>query len=330
MDISSLSAVLSITREALRIQSDRKDMMHEDYCSCLYRALRNSRDIVCPYCKESTIEDYTGNVIAKTSALPIETDRLEKDLISKRSKFEEELRRKEISIATLQTKNDVLKHNFFLLEDKYKKLRAKLHEFQEAEVAQPIKLENGAENGRDLASEDISDHSSLKRKRRDLWQSSKELIILPIASAPLQDTKALHESSYNARKNRAAATSDHYQAEASISVRPIPSAYNSENTSNKYIEVVRNKAQRAALAGHTCDECREFYRVLLEQGFIGPDELQGYLQECSRHKSRFSPDNTPAGFWDEDNFSMPTPVAQREACAEVRERVRLKAQRSDI
>ena len=69
--------------------------------------------------------------------------------------------------------------------------------------------------------------------------------------------------------------------------------------------------ERAALAGHTCDECRQFYGVLMEQGFITASQLPGYLQECSRHKAKFSPDKTPEGFWDDENFSMPTPEEQQ-------------------
>jgi hypothetical protein len=83
-----------------------------------------------------------------------------------------------------------------------------------------------------------------------------------------------------------------------------PPTINNDNKNKptlKYVEVVRNQAQRAALPGHTCNECAAFYRTMLEQGIIDPQHPQQneamFLQTCSRHKAKWVPPETPEGFW---------------------------------
>eukprot|EP01034_Spumella_vulgaris_P025458 gene25458-31922_t len=66
----------------------------------------------------------------------------------------------------------------------------------------------------------------------------------------------------------------------------------------KCVDVVRNKASRDALPGHTCEECEAFYSAMVQQGVFSPESKKARLQECSRHKSKWSPPRTPDGFWD--------------------------------
>ena len=73
---------------------------------------------------------------------------------------------------------------------------------------------------------------------------------------------------------------------------------NQNATSNqfKYHEVVRCKAVRQGLPCRDCPECRAFYDVLRRTG----DHLvnsQSTLQ-FSRHRTRFTPPETPADFWE--------------------------------
>lgn len=56
---------------------------------------------------------------------------------------------------------------------------------------------------------------------------------------------------------------------------------------DKFIDVVRSKAARAALPGHECLECSAFYKAMLEQGIFSTERKLEMLQECSRHKSRW-------------------------------------------
>jgi hypothetical protein len=66
----------------------------------------------------------------------------------------------------------------------------------------------------------------------------------------------------------------------------------------KCVDVVRNKSSRDALPGHTCDECEAFYSAMVQQGVFSADSKKARLQECSRHKSKWTPPTTPEGFWD--------------------------------
>ncbi|XP_012281200.1 uncharacterized protein LOC105700148 [Orussus abietinus] len=57
---------------------------------------------------------------------------------------------------------------------------------------------------------------------------------------------------------------------------------------------VRNKAERAKLAGNSCWECEKYYN---DMG-LDPDELQARKNQCSRHREKFQERcNTPTDFW---------------------------------
>lgn len=68
----------------------------------------------------------------------------------------------------------------------------------------------------------------------------------------------------------------------------------------KYKEVVRGKTARAALPGHECEECRKFNDAIYAQTGADMPGREQMIKECSRHRSRFVPDFTPAGYWDMD------------------------------
>ncbi|KAJ0393978.1 hypothetical protein ATCC90586_009081 [Pythium insidiosum] len=74
-------------------------------------------------------------------------------------------------------------------------------------------------------------------------------------------------------------------------------AVKTEHTEDKenafpYLEVVRNREQRAALPGHDCDECRKYYEAL--DGLVPESEIKA---RCSRHRARHEPYQTPDDFW---------------------------------
>jgi hypothetical protein len=70
------------------------------------------------------------------------------------------------------------------------------------------------------------------------------------------------------------------------------------------VEVIRKKDERAALRGHQCDQCEAFYNVQIEQGILDKSKVTEFLQLCSRHKAKWTPPQTPEGFWD---LSVRTP-----------------------
>ncbi|XP_061778283.1 DNA endonuclease RBBP8 isoform X3 [Nerophis ophidion] len=59
-----------------------------------------------------------------------------------------------------------------------------------------------------------------------------------------------------------------------------------------HVAVVRKKDERRKLKGTTCKECEVYYAHLPEE------EKQKKLSECSRHRHRFIPPNTPENFWE--------------------------------
>ncbi|XP_048385506.2 DNA endonuclease RBBP8-like isoform X1 [Stegostoma tigrinum] len=59
-----------------------------------------------------------------------------------------------------------------------------------------------------------------------------------------------------------------------------------------HVEIVRNKEERKKLYGHTCKECEVYYADLPEE------ERLKKLANCSRHRFRYIPPNTPENFWE--------------------------------
>ena len=70
----------------------------------------------------------------------------------------------------------------------------------------------------------------------------------------------------------------------------------------KVIEVVRGKDARKTLRGFDCERCKQFYDSFVKQ--YGEERAAELKQECSRHRSRFTPPKTPEGYWD---LSMQSP-----------------------
>ncbi|CAB1349596.1 unnamed protein product [Coregonus sp. 'balchen'] len=66
----------------------------------------------------------------------------------------------------------------------------------------------------------------------------------------------------------------------------------SKNLSFAHVEVVRKKAERRKLKGHTCKECEIYYADLPEA------ERVKKLSACSRHRFRYLPPSTPENFWE--------------------------------
>ncbi|XP_031766276.2 uncharacterized protein LOC113520519 isoform X2 [Galleria mellonella] len=59
---------------------------------------------------------------------------------------------------------------------------------------------------------------------------------------------------------------------------------------------VRKKAEKLALPGWSCDQCKEFYDELYKDN---PEMLAKKMDECSKHRGRNNParPKTPTGFW---------------------------------
>ncbi|XP_060777385.1 DNA endonuclease RBBP8 isoform X1 [Neoarius graeffei] len=70
------------------------------------------------------------------------------------------------------------------------------------------------------------------------------------------------------------------------------STESAKNRSVACVVVVRKKAERRKLHGHTCKECEIYYADLPEE------ERQKKLSSCSRHRFHHIPPPTPENFWD--------------------------------
>ncbi|KAK6292774.1 hypothetical protein J4Q44_G00362750 [Coregonus suidteri] len=66
----------------------------------------------------------------------------------------------------------------------------------------------------------------------------------------------------------------------------------SKTLSFAHVEVVRKKAERRKLKGHTCKECEIYYADLPKE------ERVKKLSACSRHRFRYIPPSTPENFWE--------------------------------
>ncbi|KAL1006958.1 hypothetical protein UPYG_G00079680 [Umbra pygmaea] len=78
---------------------------------------------------------------------------------------------------------------------------------------------------------------------------------------------------------------------------PYPGMHNGDSKYSNYlsfahVDVVRKKAERRKLKGHTCKECEIYYADLPEA------ERVKKLSSCSRHRFRYIPPSTPENFWE--------------------------------
>lgn len=93
----------------------------------------------------------------------------------------------------------------------------------------------------------------------------------------------------------------HLQQRSSRHFSPPKSAPQPETY--KYVQVVRNRAERRMLNGHTCPECDAFAKFVLQsrdsQGNVIYDP-KDIVQACSRHRNLLSQgeSNTPEDFWE--------------------------------
>lgn len=71
--------------------------------------------------------------------------------------------------------------------------------------------------------------------------------------------------------------------------------------------VVRGKAQRSALHGFDCEQCRNFYAATKHINGIKQSGPKGDDLKASRHRMDHAPTCTPPGFWD---LSFPHPDAR--------------------
>lgn len=64
---------------------------------------------------------------------------------------------------------------------------------------------------------------------------------------------------------------------------------------HRAVEVVRGKEARAQLNGYACPECEPFFDALGELDGVDREAL---IQQCSRHRHKHKPYETPDGYWE--------------------------------
>ncbi|XP_053350809.1 DNA endonuclease RBBP8 [Clarias gariepinus] len=120
-------------------------------------------------------------------------------------------------------------------------------------------------------------------------------------SCPQDETSALeeeydHEDEEECEKQKEDMKQDEQMEEAEFmdeQEKPMGDSPESDkNRSVAHVVVVRKKAERRKLQGHTCKECEIYYADLPEE------ERKKKLSSCSRHRFRYIPPSTPEHFWD--------------------------------
>uniref|UniRef100_A0A7S2KPV9 DNA endonuclease activator Ctp1 C-terminal domain-containing protein n=1 Tax=Leptocylindrus danicus TaxID=163516 RepID=A0A7S2KPV9_9STRA len=126
-------------------------------------------------------------------------------------------------------------------------------------------------------------------------------MIIPAAAVTAAPSSSV--SSSNSRINRA--TKSLAALKARCNIDATEEDVEEEDTNNKecykYEEVVRKKEDRRQLKGYDCPDCRAFLDAICkdkngkEHGMFNRSE---FVQECSRHRARHVPEDTPPGFWE--------------------------------
>jgi hypothetical protein len=100
-------------------------------------------------------------------------------------------------------------------------------------------------------------------------------------------------NSNSSSKPKRAATSSPYTRQSI----PGASSTSNNNTITKYEEVVRNKGERDKLQRHDCPDCGKFMDAVMEGA--GANVFERHQLMCtSRHRTRYTPPETPEHFWE--------------------------------
>lgn len=150
--------------------------------------------------------------------------------------------------------------------------------------------------------------ASAAKRRRKLATASENTVISQIvqhSESPLNIEKstAVKASSDGSVSSPTKVTTPSYHPQKLLSSRQFPPKSAPQPETYKYVEVVRNRAERRSLIGHTCPECDAFAKFVLQardsHGNLIYDS-KDIVQTCSRHRNQFSQgeSNTPEDFWE--------------------------------
>ena len=210
----------------------------------------------------------------------------------------------------LSEKNGVLKHNFYVIEKKYKALRAEGNDMQE-KVRSQEKLKRGVSLGGFARAATTSNGSGDKaRYSPEAIKNENDRVSSSSGSKVKRANTVYGVSSSTSNlitsKANAAVTENDSSSSSKGNGRGLKRALTEGSTTrtDKHFEVVRKKSIRETLPGHDCDDCRNAYEALKKSGVI--KDVSEFMKTCSRHKYKFTPPDTPVGFWS-NNMSMNTP-----------------------
>lgn len=100
-----------------------------------------------------------------------------------------------------------------------------------------------------------------------------------------------NDSSDNRKRSTITATASPYTR------RSIPGAPSTNPDTTKYEEVVRKKDEREKLRRHDCPDCGKFMDAIMEGD--GAEIFERHQLMCnSRHRTRYTPPETPEHFWE--------------------------------
>ena len=228
---------------------------------------------------------------ASRMALRIVADRTQMQNADRESRLIQDALELKAENDLLMRKNETLRRNFQVIEKKYKELRKVLEQ-------SPSKVHDSTSSSKmeNKESKKVLEQSHSKIQDSSTGSKLEKRASIKVEKREAEQLSSVAQSSDKRRK----LDLDDVQNEKPSTTN----ALKSEKIA-KCVETVRNKSDRAALPGFTCEECKGYYGEIMRQGLITKEELAEKLKECSRHKAKCTPPDTPAGFWD-DNFSMPT------------------------
>jgi len=136
--------------------------------------------------------------------------------------------------------------------------------------------------------------NSKKRGREKEEKKEEEEEEIDTTTAKIKKSKAGTSTSVSISRLRSRSRSNSKNKSTSKS-KPSPNPPPQPSTTFKYKEVVRGEKRRA-LPAHDCEECKKFYDAICD----GNSEFNksDLMKHCGRHRSKFTPDMTPEGFWE--------------------------------
>lgn len=325
-----LSAILQITYELCRKKQDQDAMFYEDQLSFMLRKYENLKEKFNQCNRDySNLLDQVRELVTKklekttvpqpTVQSPVKTLSPTKQIIPLKRKHhlqEDENKKQQLIAKTLQeTSDELFIDDFFASPTKKssrntrpvtdQRMRGNEPNKRQKTETTPIQTSKQSTDpertvvSKYIAARDIEDSYTpeFQEIKRKPSEEPHIMITTATTSSPVVSTSSRSRNEISDKHIPAMRLDEREEKKVTKESKNTKPPKKSSNPI-KYVETIRKKDEREGLRGFQCAECAAFYNAQMKQGIFDQSKMNEFLKNCSRHKGKWTPPDTPEGFWD--------------------------------